>query len=360
MLSSLCSDILINSDSSFTNYNYPCFGVSGRGIRLKKGRILSGMRPTGRLHLGNYLGALENWVRLQDDYECYFTIVDWHALTTGYEDTSELRGNIREMLLDWLSVGIDPERSTVFVQSDVKAHAELHLILSMITPLGWLERNPTYKEQLQQLAEREIKTYGFLGYPVLQAADILVYKADTVPVGEDQLPHLELAREIARRFNHLFNCQVFPEPQAKMNQVKLLPGLDGRKMSKSYGNMIALSEKAEESEKLIRNMMTDPQRARRCDPGNPEICPAFSYHKIFNGARTEAIDPQCRKAEIGCVDCKKELAKAYNEFITPIRERRDYFLSQEQLLDDILHEGAKKARLEAEKTMELVRAAIGL
>lgn len=327
---------------------------------MSKGRILSGMRPTGRLHLGNYLGALENWVRLQNDFECFFSIVDWHALTTGYEDTKDLQENIREMLLDWLSVGIDPEKSTVFVQSHVKAHAELHLIFSMITPLGWLERCPTYKEQLQQLSEREISTYGFLGYPVLQAADILIYKADTVPVGEDQIPHIELAREIARRFNFLFETPVFPEPQHKLNQVKLLPGLDGRKMSKSYGNTIALSAEPTETEKLIRNMVTDPSRARRADPGNPEVCPAFSYHKIFNADRSTAIDPLCRTAGIGCVDCKKELAQSYLEFITPIRERRERFAQQKGLLEDILHNGAIKACAEAEKTMEQVRKAIRL
>jgi tryptophanyl-tRNA synthetase len=326
---------------------------------LSKGRILSGIRPTGRLHLGNYLGALENWVRLQNEYECFFSIVDWHALTTGYEDTADLQENIREMLLDWLSVGIDPEKSTLFVQSHVKAHAELHLILSMITPLGWLERNPTYKEQLQQLSEREITTYGFLGYPVLQAADILAYRADTVPVGEDQLPHLELAREIARRFNFLYE-PIFPEPQAKMNQVRLLPGLDGRKMSKSYGNTIALSQEPAETERLIRNMVTDPSRARRSDPGDPGVCPAYSYHKIFNQARSVEIDPLCRAAGIGCVDCKKELAQSYLEFITPIRERRERFAKETGLLEEILTKGAEKARAEAEKTMEMVRKAVRL
>lgn len=335
-------------------------GVRKGKNTLTKGRILSGMRPTGRLHLGNYLGALENWVRLQDDYECFFSIVDWHALTTGYEDTADLQQNIREMLLDWLSVGVDPEKSTVFVQSHVKAIAELHLIFSMITPLGWLERCPTYKEQLQQLAEREISTYGFLGYPVLQAADILVYKADTVPVGEDQIPHIELAREIARRFNFLFDTPVFPEPQHKLNQVKLLPGLDGRKMSKSYGNTIALSETPEETEKLLRNMMTDPQRARRSDPGDPGVCPAFSYHKIFNDGRAPEIEPLCRNAGIGCVDCKKELVSAYTEFIEPIRERRQAFASRPNDLDDILQSGAEKARRVAEITMEQVRKAVRL
>lgn len=325
---------------------------------MSKGRILSGMRPTGRLHLGNYLGALENWVRLQNEYECFFSIVDWHALTTGYENTHELRENIREMLLDWLSVGIDPEKSTVFVQSHVKAIAELHLILSMITPLGWLERCPTYKEQLQQLSEREISTYGFLGYPVLQAADILIYKADTVPVGEDQIPHIELAREIARRFNFLFETPVFPEPQHKLNQVKLLPGLDGRKMSKSYGNTIALSDTQEVAEKLLRNMMTDPQRARRSDPGDPSVCPAFSYHKLFNEMRTSEIEPLCRNAGIGCVDCKKELAVAFNQFMEPIRARRREWSGRPKDLDDILALGAEKARRTAEETMEQVRKAV--
>lgn len=324
---------------------------------MAKGRIMSGIRPTGKMHLGNYLGALENWVRLQEEYECFFSIVDWHALTTGYEDTNDLRENVREMLIDWLSVGIDPNKCTVFVQSQVKAHAELHLLLSMVTPLGWLERCPTYKEQLQQLSEREITTYGFLGYPVLQAADILVYRADTVPVGEDQLPHLELAREIARRFNHLYG-ETFPEPQAKLNQVRVLPGLDGRKMSKSYGNTIALSAAPEEAEKLLRNMMTDPARARRTDPGNPDVCPAYNYHKSFNAERVADIEPLCRNAGIGCVDCKKELAQAYLNFLTPIRERRLELMTNQDVLDDVLREGAKKAQAEAEKTLESVRQAI--
>lgn len=317
------------------------------------------MRPTGKLQLGNLLGALDNWVHLQDDYECFFVIVDWHALTTGYQDTSEIIANTREIALDWLAAGIDPKRSVVFVQSAVKQHAELHLLLSMITPLGWLERCPTYKEQLQQLAEREIHTYGFLGYPVLQAADILIYKADAVPVGEDQLPHLELAREIARRFNYLYG-EVFPEPQALLNRVTLLPGLDGRKMSKSYGNCINLVDAPDQIRTAIRGMVTDPQRARRGDPGNPGVCPAFTFQRAFNGERAPVIDPLCRAAGIGCVDCKAELAEAIVAYLAPFHSRRKELAEDPPYIDRVLLKGAERARAAAEDTLLTVRRLLKL
>ncbi|NLG85276.1 MAG: tryptophan--tRNA ligase [Firmicutes bacterium] len=326
---------------------------------MKKGRILSGMRPTGHLHLGNLIGALENWVRLQQDYECFYFVADWHALTTGYRETAAIDSYTREMVLDWLAAGIDPARSVIFVQSTIKQHAELHLLFSMITPLGWLERCPTYKEQLQQLAEREITTYGFLGYPVLQAADILIYRADAVPVGEDQLPHLELTREIARRFNYLYG-EFFPEPQALLNRVTILPGLDGRKMSKSYDNCLYLSAAPDEIRQAVRGMITDPGRARRHDPGNPEVCTAFTYHRAFNPARIEEIDPSCREAKIGCVDCKKELAEAIVGYLAPFQARRRELLADPGYVDRVLAEGGERARAVAEETMKSVRRLVGL
>lgn len=327
-------------------------------VEMKKGTILSGMRPTGKLHMGNYL-TLRNWVKLQDEYECFFTIVDWHALTTGYEQTEELPENIKDMALDWLSAGIDPERSTVFVQSHVKQHAELHLLLSMITPLGWLERCPTYKEQLRQISDREIQTYGFLGYPVLQAADIAIYLADTVPVGQDQIPHLELAREIVRRFNFLYG-QTFVEPEAILNNVPLLPGTDGRKMSKSYGNYIALSDDPVKVAGLISQMVTDPARIRKSDPGHPDICTVFAYYSAFAVSMTDQVRSECEGAQIGCVACKKRLAGIIAEIIEPIHERRRRFESDPRLVENILLEGSQKAGKVAEATMTKVRAAIRL
>ncbi len=324
---------------------------------MPKGRIFSGMRPTGRLHLGNYLGALENWVQLQDEYECYYGIVDLHALTTDYEDTSRIRENVRQLAIDFLSAGLDPEKSVILVQSHVKEHAELHLLLSMITPLGWLERVPTYKEQLRQLEGRDLTNYGFLGYPVLQAADISLYKADTVPVGEDQLPHLELCREIVRRFNHLYG-EVLLEPQAKLNKVQLLPGVDGRKMSKSYGNEIPLGAEPEEVRARILSMITDPQRQRRNDPGRPEVCVAYTYHGIFNEPETQEISTECRRAGIGCVDCKKRLAERVIEATQLVREKRRQLEAHPELVDEILFEGARKARKVAQETLEEVREAM--
>lgn len=325
----------------------------------KKGRILSGMRPTGRLHLGNLFGALDNWVKLQDEYECFYTIVDWHALTTDYEDPGDIAGNVREMVIDWIAAGLDPERSTFFVQSDVKEHAELHLLLSMLVPLSWVERVPTFKEQLRELEGRQIATYGFLGYPVLQAADIMAYKADVVPVGEDQLPHLELTREIVRRFNHLYG-PVFPEPEARLNKIRLLPGTDGRKMSKSYGNFITMTAGEEELRSKIPGMFTDPARARRKDPGHPEVCPIFTYQEIFNPGETEEIAEACRTAEIGCVDCKERLIESMIDGLRPLREKRLELESNPEIVEEILRHGAEKARFHAGRTMDEVRRVMRL
>ncbi len=322
--------------------------------------IVSGMRPTGPLQLGNYFGALENWVTLQNEAQCYFFIADWHALTTGYEDTEKLKENSRMMVIDWLSAGIDPERSIIFRQSDLKEHAELHLLFSMITPLSWLERCPTYKDQLQQLSDRNITTYGFLGYPSLMAADILMYQPQFVPVGEDQLPHLELAREIARRFNFLYG-PVFPEPQAKLNKVTLLPGLDGRKMSKSYGNTISMSGDPDEIREKVPTMITDPARARRKDPGDPEKCTVFTFHKIFSHEdELPPIVQGCKSAGIGCVDCKKRLMENMIQKLDPIYRRRQELEKQSGLVDEILERGAGEAREVAQKTMTQVREAMGL
>ncbi|MBM7854683.1 tryptophanyl-tRNA synthetase [Desulfohalotomaculum tongense] len=328
---------------------------------MAKDVILSGMRPTGRLHIG-HLSVLENWVRLQEEYDCYYTIVDWHALTTSFQETESIKDNIKEMLVDWLAAGLDPEKSTIFVQSHVPQHAELHLMFSMITPLSWLERVPTYKDQVQQLGKmgKDINTYGFLGYPLLQAADILVYRADAVPVGEDQLPHLELCREIARRFNYMYDRQVFPEPQALLSKVKLLPGVDGRKMSKSYLNVISLAAEQEEIKKQVNAMVTDPNRIRKTDPGNPDVCVVDKYHGIYAAAEHEDIREQCRKGAIGCVQCKKRLAQALEEQQAPLRERRNKILNNRSYLEDVLAEGAKAAREAAEKTMEQVREAVGI
>lgn len=328
---------------------------------MKKGIIFSGMRPTGRLHIG-HLSVLENWVKLQSDYECYFGIVDWHALTTAFDNTAELQDNIKLMLLDWLSVGLDPEKSPIFRQSQVKEHAELHLLLSMATPLSWLERVPTFKDQIQQLGQqgKDISTYGFLGYPLLMAADILVYLADTVPVGEDQLPHLEFAREIARRFNHLYDTDIFPEPKAILAKVSLLPGVDNRKMSKSYNNDIHLGATGEEVLEKVQMMVTDPGRIRKTDPGNPEVCLVHTYQGIYNQAEIEEIRASCRKGTIGCVACKKRLAGVLDEFLSPIRERRAYYQDKPKLMEEILAAGADRARKKAGNTMELVRQAMNI
>ncbi|MDK2835395.1 MAG: tryptophanyl-tRNA synthetase [Thermosediminibacterales bacterium] len=319
--------------------------------------LMSGMRPTGKLHLGNYLGALSNWVKLQEEYNCFYSIVDWHALTTGYEDTSEIKVNIKEMLIDWLSAGIDPEKSVVFVQSQVKETAELHLLFSMITPLSWLERNPTYKEQLKQLEGRNITNYGFLGYPVLQAADILICRGEVVPVGEDQLPHLELTREIARRFNYLYE-PIFPEPKALLTEAKVLPGIDGRKMSKSYQNTIEMSDSPDEIRRKTKLMVTDPERIRKTDPGHPDICSVFAYNKLFIKEHIEDIRKECEKGKIGCVECKRRLAESIINEMRPIYEKRKELENKPSILEDILIDGSKRAQKVASETIKMVREAM--
>ncbi|WP_459775132.1 tryptophan--tRNA ligase [Aquifex pyrophilus] len=393
-------------------------------------RVVSGMRPTGKLHLGHYFGVIRNWVKLQEEHECYFFIADWHALTTAYKNTKELRKNIREVMIDWLALGLDPNKSVLFIQSLVKEHAELCLLFGMLTPKSWLELNPTYKDlkynllrlsdleknfkeklesnieefiklvpfeisnpekfrehllenltqtMIEALFEGEIEpeilkklnvskrdfyetdTFGFLGYPVLQTADILVYKGEAVPVGEDQLPHIELSREIARRFNRLYG-KVFPEPKALLTETPKIPGTDGRKMSKSYGNAVFFADTKEEVEKKVMKMFTDPQKIRKNDPGRPEICPVFSWHKLFTQDRelVERIERDCRTGKLGCVECKRILLKHLEEFLEPIRERRKELEKRIEEIEEVFYENSKKARGEAQKTMEEVRKAMNL
>jgi tryptophanyl-tRNA synthetase len=325
-----------------------------------KKTVLSGIRPTGAAHLGNYVGALRNWVRLQGAYRCFYSIVDWHALTSEYANSGSIRENTLEVAIDLLSLGIDPQKSVLFVQSQVKEHAELHLLLSMVVPLSWLERVPTFKEQQQELADKELNTYGFLGYPLLQTADILVYKADVVPVGEDQAYHLELAREIVRRFNRFFG-PVFPEPETLLTEVPKLAGTDGRKMSKSYGNAILLKDGPDVIRRKISPMVTDTRRKRRTDPGDPDDCPAFTLHKAFVGKeRREELGAACRKAAIGCLECKKVAIDALIALLTPYWEKRAVFERDPKLVWDILEQGNRRAREVAAATMEEVRKAIGL
>ncbi len=387
-------------------------------------RVLSGMRPTGRLHIGHYFGALSNWIRMQEEYDCFFFVADWHALTTDYADASEVRANTLEIGTDWLAAGLDPTKCTMFVQSQVPEHAELHLLLSMVTPLGWLERVPTYKEQLENIKEKDLHTYGFLGYPLLQGADIVMYGdlgAELfVPVGEDQVPHVELTREIVRRFNFYYGLKIRPEyrgrvpeghrpplrdsplteqerlafqrevrkeileqgidnylkadksrrklfsykpvlvePGAMLTETPRLPGTDGRKMSKSYGNVIELSESDDSIRTKVRNMMTDPQRVRRTDPGRPEVCPVFAYHKLFSTPETIAwSESGCRTAGIGCIECKAAMAEGLIRWIEPVRARRQEYEANRGRVNEILHAGSKKARRAAGKTMRRVREAI--
>jgi len=321
------------------------------------------MRSTGKLHLGNYVGALQNWVRMQDEYECFFMVADWHALTTDYADTSRIQENSLEVTLDWLAAGLDPEKSVIFIQSHVPAHAELHLLFSMITPLGWLERVPTYKEQRENIKDKDLGTYGFLGYPVLQSADILVYKADCVPVGEDQVAHVELTREIARRFNGFYGSakQVFPEPRALLTPAAKLPGTDGRKMSKSYGNTVMLTDPEAVVRQKLKTMVTDPARVRRSDPGNPDVCPVGDLHKIFSSKETMArVNEGCRSAGIGCIECKGWAADALVTLLNPMQERRKKFEENPRLAWDILEAGTQRARQAAGETMDDVRAAMGM
>ena len=323
-----------------------------------KQRVVSGMRPTGRLHIGHYHGVLENWVKMQDNYECFFFVADWHSLTTEYADTSGIKDSILEMVLDWVSFGLDPAKSLIFRQSLVPHHAELNLILSMITPVSWLERNPTYKEMLDNLEAKDLSTFGFLGYPVLMAADIILYKATRVPVGQDQLPHLEITREIARRFNHLYG-HVFPEPEALLTETPKLLGLDGRKMSKSYGNSIYLSDSAEETTKKVLSMMTDPARVRRNDPGEPNVCVAFNLHRIYvPQEKLEEIIPACRSAAIGCVECKRILAVCMNEHMAPFRAKREELAANPGFVDELLQEGSNKASLVSDAVLSEARSAL--
>jgi tryptophanyl-tRNA synthetase len=356
-------------------------------------RVLSGMRPTGRLHLGNYMGALRNWVNLQNEvledgspkYECFYFIADYHALTTDYADTSVLRENVREVALDFLAGGLDPKASTIFLQSEVPAHFALNSLLGMITPLSWLERVPTYKDQQEQLKEKDLATYGFLGYPVMMSADILVYQAEFVPVGIDQAAHVEITREIARRFNHLYGSkgavasaksdkerlaeleqetdvkQILPEPKVLLTPSPKLPGTDGRKMSKSYGNTILMSEPEPELRAKLKTMVTDPARVRRTDPGNPDVCPVFDLHKVFSGEETQAeVRAGCTSAGIGCIQCKGWLADAVVKELAPIQERRRYFEANPDEVDAILDDGAFRANGRTAVTMRQVFQAVGL
>ncbi len=322
-------------------------------------RVLSGVRPTGKLHLGNLLGAVENFKNLQGG-EAFFMIADLHALTTEYESKTAIAENVFEVLLDYLASGLDPEKCVMFVQSEVLEHASLSLLFSMITPLGWLERNPTYKDQQNEIKGKDLNTHGFLGYPVLQAADIVLYKANKVPVGEDQLPHLELTREIVRRFHHLYKKKVFPEPDAVLTKVPRVPGLDGRKMSKSYDNCIYLSDSREEVIKKIKTMVTDPARKLRSDKGHPEVCPVYFYHKLFNANNAETISSECQNAVRGCVDCKMQMAEKLNEYLNPIRERREEWLTKKTQIREILNRGAEKARQIASKTLKETLQAMGI
>lgn len=322
--------------------------------------VLSGMRPTGLIHLGHYFGTLKNWVALQDDFDCYYCVADWHALTTDYADTSTVAESSLNVLADWIAAGLDPERSTLFLQSWVPAHAELHLMLSMITPLGWLERVPTYKEQIRQLENKDLSTYGFLGYPVLQTADILTYRADAVPVGEDQASHVELSREITRRFNNYYG-DVFPEPQVLFTPTPRVPGLDGRKMSKSYGNTINIADSPDEIRKKCMGMFTDPERVRRSDPGHPETCNLFRFHELVSPPELqERVARECRAAEIGCVEDKKLIAEQLIEFLAPMRERRERLMRDPGALLQVLRDGSRKAGERAAETLARVRAAMKL
>jgi tryptophanyl-tRNA synthetase len=316
------------------------------------------MQPSGLLHLGNLLGALENWKELQAQHECFFFVADWHALSTNYEDTSQIKTFSRELLIDWLAAGIDPNRATVFMQSRVPDHAILHLLLSMIVPIPWLERNPTYKEKQEEIKERDLSTYGFLGYPVLQAADILLYKPDSVPVGKDQLPHLELTREIARRFNNLYR-PVFPEPKAHLTKFPKVLGTDGRKMSKSYGNTINLSDAEPVVRQKLKTMVTDPARVKRTDKGNPDVCPVYDFHKIFSSTQTiEQVNRDCRTAEIGCIDCKKLVADGMVKRLAPIWDGRARLNANPGQVEEIVQAGSRRAAAVAHRTLEEVTDAM--
>ena len=322
--------------------------------------IVSGARPTGLLHLGHLHGALRNWVALQENYRCFFFVADWHALTTDYQSPDDIVEGTRAMVTEWLSVGLDPAKCTIFRQSDIKEHAELHLLLSMLTPVSWLERNPTYKEQLREIKERDLSTYGFLGYPVLQAADIIMYKAHRVPVGVDQAPHVELTREIVRRFNSFYG-PVFPEPEVLLTETQRLPGLDGRKMSKSYGNSVLLSDTPETIDRKLSRMVTDTARARRTDPGEPEKCPAFNLHKIYcTPEEIQEVSEGCRSAGIGCLDCKKVMIRHVIDDLAPFREKKAYYDKRPDDIRDVITDGNRVAGEQAAATMTEVRSALTL
>ncbi len=323
-------------------------------------RVLSGMQPSGPLHLGNLIGALSNWVSIQDKYECYFFVADWHALTTGYLNPSQIKEYTVDLLMNFISAGLDPEKSTIFIQSKVPEHAELHVFLSMITPLGWLERVPTYKEKKEQIKDKDLDTYGFLGYPVLQTADIIIYRAKYVPVGIDQVPHLEISREIARRFNYLYGKEFFPEPEALLTQFPKVPGTDGRKMSKSYENAIYLGDDEKTVTEKLRTMVTDPARKRRTDKGDPQKCPVFDLHKIFSTEEEKKeVAEGCVTATIGCIDCKKILIKHVIDILKPIWDKRQQLINNPSLLIEIAQEGSKKARKVAGETMREMKEVIG-
>jgi tryptophanyl-tRNA synthetase len=318
------------------------------------------MQPSGKLHIGNLVGALQNWVKLQDSYKCYYFIADWHALTSQYADTSQLKEYVQDILINWFAAGLDPEKSVLFIQSRIPEHAELHVLLSMITPLGWLERVPTYKEKQEELKDKDLSTYGFLGYPLLQSADILNYKANFVPVGIDQMPHLEITREICRRFNYLYR-NIFPEPEGLLTEFPKVPGVDGRKMSKSYENCIYLSDTPKEVEKKILTMMTDPQRIKRTDPGDPELSPVYQLHKVFSSKQEqEEVAEGCRTAGIGCIECKRTLIKNLFQVLEPIWEKRMSLLKKPDLIEDIIQKGTQRAREVAAETVAETSQAMGI
>jgi len=327
---------------------------------MAKKRILSGMRPTGPLHIGHLVGALDNWVKLQDEYECFFMVADWHALMSEYANPVDLKENLINNVIDWLACGISPKKSTIFIQSHVKEHLELYMVFSFITPLGWLERCPTYKEQLREVTNRDLSTYGFLGYPVLQAADIMLYKAEGVPVGEDQLPHLELTREIGRRFNSLYKKDIFPQAQALLTKTPRIQGLDGRKMSKSYNNFIAISEEPKNIRLKAQSMFTDPERVKLSDLGHPQTCNVHSYYAVFAPEREKEIASLCRQAKIGCTDCKKELAEILVKFLEPIQKKRNELLKNKKQIFNILEQGSKQAGRVASKTVSEVKGLLNL
>ena len=322
--------------------------------------ILSGMRPTGKLHLGHWVGALSNWVNLQNEYNCFFMVADWHALMSEYHNPKVVSSSIIDNVADWLCFGVDPKKSVVFIQSEVQEHLELYLILSMITPLGWLSRCPTFKEQVQQLKDKDVNTYAFLGYPALQSADIILYKAHAVPVGEDQLPHLELCREIIRRFHFTYKKEVFIEPQPLLTSASRLQGLDGRKMSKSYDNFIALDEEKDSLKRKILSMITDPQRIKKDDPGHPDVCNVYSYYGIFAPQKKDEVCQWCTKAARGCKECKQIFADILDEFIGPRREKKKELLKKKDYIFDILGEGKEKAKAVASATLGEAKKAMGL